>query len=102
VTLSDASLKTNVETISDALTKVRKLRGVSFDWANNKGPAGKHIGLIAQEVAEVAPEAVIKDSKGVLGIAYGQLVSILIEATKELEARLAKVEGDSHKSKTTR
>ena len=64
--------------------------------------AGKHIGLIAQEVAEVAPEAVHKDAKGVMGIVYGQLVSVLVEATKELDARLSKLEGDSHKSKTTR
>jgi len=102
VTMSDGTLKTDVEPIADALTKVRKLRGVTYKWAKGKGPDGKHIGLIAQEVAEVAPEAVHKDGKGVLGIAYGQLVSVLIEATKELEARLSKLEGDSHKSKTTR
>jgi endosialidase-like protein len=101
VTMSDGTLKTDVEPIADALAKVRKLRGVTYKWAKGKGPEGKHIGLIAQEVAEVAPEAVHKDSKGVYGIVYGQLVSVLIEATKELEARLSKLEGDPHKSKAT-
>ena len=53
---SDARLKTNVNTINDALGIVGKLRGVSFDW---KESGKRSIGVIAQEVEKVLPELVL-------------------------------------------
>jgi len=86
VNSSDIRLKTNVATLTDALNKVEALRGVSFEW-NNNSPLVKNepqIGLIAQEVQEVLPEVVSPSVEGYLGVAYGSIVPVLVEAIKEL------------------
>jgi hypothetical protein len=80
---SDVTLKDNIEIISDPLTKVLKLRGVTFtrkDLDDNK----THMGVIAQEVEEVIPEVVITNEDGIKTVAYGNMVGLLIEAVKEL------------------
>jgi hypothetical protein len=94
VQVSDAKLKTNIEPIPSAIEKVLKLRGVKFDWADDahRRKEGKRVGLIAQDVLDIVPEAVSKDSKGMHGIDYGCLVSILIEAIKEQNLRLERLE----------
>jgi len=82
---SDATLKTNVETIPDALDKVQQLRGVSFDWIEN----GKsEVGVIAQEVEAVIPELVSTDDQGIKSVKYGNIVSVLIEAIKEQQEQI--------------
>ena len=81
---SDAKLKTNITTITDALDKVSKLRGVEFDYIKN----GRHsIGVIAQEVEEVLPDLVIGDDPK--SVAYGNLTAVLIEAVKELREEVS-------------
>ncbi len=82
---SDASLKTRVETISGALDLVRRMRGVRYSRVDT-GQRG--IGVIAQELREDAPELVTQNEGGLLSVAYGNLVGILIEAVKELAERL--------------
>jgi hypothetical protein len=80
---SDVRLKDNIEIISDPLTKVLKLRGVTFtrkDLNDNR----THMGVIAQEVEEVIPEVVITGDDGIKTVAYGNMVGLLIEAVKEL------------------
>ncbi len=54
----------------------------------------REIGLIAQEVAEVVPEVVSKmsSSADTLGVAYTQLVPVLVEAVKELSAKVESLE----------
>ena len=103
---SDAKLKTNVNTINEALSIVGKLRGVSFDWKES----GKHsIGVIAQEVEAVLPELVetIEENIGtkeepeyreVKTVDYGKMVGVLINAINELkeeveELKNAKITG---------
>jgi hypothetical protein len=86
---SDASLKTDVETLTNALETVKKLRGVSYTMINS-GEAG--IGVIAQETREVLPQ-VVKDNNGILSVAYANMVGVLIEAVKELSAKVDKLEG---------
>jgi hypothetical protein len=86
--LSDAKRKTKVETLTSALDAVTRLRGVSFEW--KKGDAssgGRQIGVIAQEVAGVVPEAVVQTRDGA-AVSYRALVSVLIEAVKELKAEV--------------
>lgn len=78
---SDARLKTDVRTITDALERVRKLRGVTFTRCDTGSPG---IGLVAQELVPVVPQAVMTHNDGLLSIAYGNLVGLLIEAIKEL------------------
>ena len=99
---SDARLKKDVETISGALDKVLKLRGVSFYWKNKtemaeaKGISAdsieynydskKHIGVIAQELEAEFPELVNTDDDGFKSVEYSNIAPILLEAVKELKA----------------
>ena len=75
---SDERLKTNIETIPNALEKVNALRGVSYDKDGERG-----LGVIAQEVEKVLPELVL-DGEEYKSVAYGNMVGVLIEAIKEL------------------
>lgn len=91
---SDAKLKENVRSIADATDLVGRLRGVKFDWKRDGRPG---IGLIAQEVRDVVPEVVHarhddEDDDVTLSIAYGNLVAVLVEAVKELSARVEQLE----------
>lgn len=77
-TTSDQRLKENIQTLNNAVDIVLNLRGVSY----LKG--GKpEIGLIAQEVEHVLPQVVGEDPSGYKTVAYGNLVSLLVEAIKE-------------------
>jgi len=87
---SDASLKTNVETITSALDKVNALRGVMFDRIST----GKHeMGVIAQEVEAVVPELVFTDESGIKSVAYANTVALLIEAIKEQQLQINELKG---------
>ena len=79
---SDERLKTNVATIESAVSLVQKMRGVRFERTD--APGRPQIGVIAQEIAQVTPEVVVTDADGMLSVAYGNLVGVLIEAVKEL------------------
>ena len=83
---SDERLKEKIITIDDPLEKVKKLRGVQFEWKNTKNyPEGKQIGFIAQEVKNIIPEVV--DKKGeYYGMQYAPITALLVEAIKELKA----------------
>lgn len=85
---SDARLKSNVEQLNNALLTVQSLRGVSY--VKNGKP---EIGLIAQEVQEVLPQVVGKNEEGYLTLAYGNIVGLLVEAIKELQAQIAQIKG---------
>jgi len=101
VTPSDSRLKDNQINISTPIDKVKKLNGVEFDW-NAGNYKGQHdVGVIAQEVEEVLPEAVSTDEDGYKAVAYDKLVPLLIEAMKEqqgliesLQARISALEGN--------
>jgi hypothetical protein len=94
---SSARFKTNVAPIDAALAKTQLLRGVTFDYKDS----GKHsIGFIAEEVAEIIPEAVERDENGqAVGLDYNRITPLLVESVKslhreneELRARLDKLE----------
>jgi hypothetical protein len=94
--LSDARYKENVATITNALAKVMALRGVSFDWKQGgKNPyvfdAGSQLGVIAQEVRQVLPEAVSQAPNGDYSVAYSEIVPVLLQAIKEQQAGLGKM-----------
>jgi hypothetical protein len=84
---SDARLKTAVKPLEGSLDKVRRLRGVGYRHVQGYGGSPDQIGLIAQEVADVVPEAVSKQ-RGVHAVSYTSLVPLLIEAVKELKAEV--------------
>lgn len=65
-----------------ALEIISKLEVKAFDWKHDD----KHeIGLIAEEVEKVFPEAVWYKNKKVEGLKYLPLIALLIEAIKELQ-----------------
>jgi hypothetical protein len=79
----------NIQTLPDALAKVEKLRGVTYDLK----ATGKHeIGVIAEEVGAVVPEVVQweKNGKDARGVDYARLTALLIEATKAQQAEFIK------------
>lgn len=80
IAFSDARVKENVETITDATEKVRFLRGVTFNKINE---SKRSMGVIAQEVEQIVPEVVHTDEDGMKAVAYGNMVGLLIEAVKE-------------------
>jgi hypothetical protein len=91
IAYSDARVKDNVKTIDYALEKTTKLRGVSYTRNDIEDKSTK-IGVIAQEVLEVLPEVVSKDDEGKYSVSYGNIVGVLIEAIKELGARVKELE----------
>ncbi|WP_157678744.1 tail fiber domain-containing protein [Bdellovibrio bacteriovorus] len=92
VNTSDERLKKNISVIPGALEKILRLNGVYFDWRQDEYPEWnfeqRHdVGVLAQEVEKVFPEAVRTDEKGYKAVAYSKLVPPLIEATKEINGK---------------
>ena len=82
---SDESLKTNIQTIDGALGRVESIRGVTFDRIEDGSTS---VGVVAQELEAVLPEAVKTDENGLKHVAYGNITGLLIEAVKELSAQV--------------
>jgi hypothetical protein len=90
---SDEKLKTNIQTIPNALEKVLSLRGVEYDRIDT----GDHqIGVIAQEVEKIIPEVVYPKQPApdyeTKSVAYANLIGLLIEAIKEQNVRIEELE----------
>jgi Chaperone of endosialidase len=83
------------------MSLVRQLRGVSFEWRSDipsaDGRSGSDLGVIAQEVEQVFPELVTTDEHGYKLVNYAGLIAPLIEALKELDARLGALENANHR-----
>lgn len=89
---SDARAKTNVQSLSNGLNSVLKLRPVSYNFSDKSdkttfrtGGSGKEIGLLAQEVEAVLPNVVITDPDGNKLINYTAIIPVMIDAIKALQ-----------------
>jgi hypothetical protein len=82
-------VKTDIETISNALDIVKGLRGVYF---TRTGETQRQVGVIAQEVEEILPEVVHTSLDDLKSVSYGNIVGVLIEALKDVSKRLEKME----------
>ena len=82
---SDARVKTNLQRITSALSKVNQLNGYTFDRTDIETP--RQTGVIAQEVLEVLPEAVTGNADA-YSVAYGNMMGLMIEAIKELNMKV--------------
>ena len=87
---SDIRLKKNITTLENQLDKVLSLRPTRYQFKDNsKEPDEYTLGLIAQEVQKVIPEVVTQitdkeeDGMGYLGIAYSELIPVLIGAIQD-------------------
>lgn len=85
--LSDITVKTDIETVHNAIDTVNQLHGVSFKW---KETGIKSYGLIAQELEQVIPELV--DGQELKSVNYSGLIAFLINSIKELDARVKELE----------
>jgi hypothetical protein len=88
---SDARLKTNVQPIENALAKTVAINGVTFKWndlAVDKDQTVTEVGVLAQELQAVLPEAVGERVDGYLAVRYEKIVPLLIEAIKELKLEI--------------
>ena len=88
---SDERLKSDIQTIDNALDKVMNMRGVSYTKQAEKG-----VGVIAQEIEKVLPE-VVTDGE-YKSVAYGNIVGVLIEAIKEQQKQIVELKKDKHGS----
>ena len=92
---SDERLKENVQTIEGALDKVSQMRGVTYNYKSELNDGQRGTGVIAQEMQQVMPEVV--EEGQYLSVAYGNLVGVLIEAVKELQAEIKELKDASAK-----
>jgi hypothetical protein len=84
--VSDARRKTNIRPIEGASEILEGIRGVRFEWLTGRSD----VGVVAQEVARVLPEAVHGGDPFV--VEYIKIIPVLIEVVKELRARVAYLE----------
>jgi len=89
---SDIRLKNNIKPIENALQKISKISGNTYDWkAENKiehGYEGNDVGVIAQEIEEVLPQLVQTRENGYKAVKYDKLVALLIEGIKEQQIQI--------------
>jgi hypothetical protein len=94
---SDARLKKNIKVIENALEKVNKISGYTFERTDVD--VGSQTGVIAQEVINVLPEAVSTTHGGMYTVAYGNMVGLLIESIKELNSQVKSLKEEIEKLK---
>ena len=88
---SDKRLKSNLKFLTNAIDKVSKISGYEFTWTEDAplDLAGKKdIGVLAQDVQSVFPDAVGNDSEGNLAVSYHKLIPVLIEALKDQQREI--------------
>ncbi len=98
--VSDERLKENIEPIESALDKVLSLSGFTYNFNKTGQSLGfdgsiRHVGVSAQEVQKVLPEAVkpAPANENYITVQYEKLVPLLIEAIKELKAEINELKG---------
>jgi cytoskeletal protein CcmA (bactofilin family) len=87
VTLSDISVKKNLQVIGDPLSKIQKIHGYTYERTDMDAPK-KHAGVVAQEIYQVLPEVVTVTNTGTMSVAYGNMIALLIEGIKELNTKV--------------
>jgi hypothetical protein len=84
---SDARLKTRITPITNALSSISKLQGITYEWNDTKTgitrPTGTQYGFTAQNIQQVFPNLVETDAQGYLQTAYGTYDALIIQAIKE-------------------
>jgi hypothetical protein len=90
VAYSDMALKSEVTAIDEALDKLMSITGYTY---NTKGSDRRHSGVMAQDVEEVLPEVVHTSEDGTKGVAYGNMMGLVIEAIRELKTQVDELKG---------
>lgn len=104
---SDSRFKKNIKPIENALEKVMKLGGYTYDWKeasefpNQTLGKGHDMGVIAQEVEKQFPEAVSTNADGFKAVSYTELVPALIEAIKTQQLQVQAQQAEINELKAT-
>ena len=86
---SDQRLKSNIKSLGSTISKLMQIDGKTYTTRNN----GKEkIGILAQEVRKVFPELVSEDDNEMLAVNYQGLVPVLINALKEQDEKINRLE----------
>jgi len=86
---SDARLKKDIVKIDNAIDKVQQLNGYTYTRTDT---GSRQCGVIAQEVMKVLPEVVMGSEETNYSVAYGNMVGLLIEAIKEQQEQINRLE----------
>jgi hypothetical protein len=86
---SDIRIKSNITKIENALEKVGQISGYTY---NTNYDEKRHGGVIAQEIDKVFPEIVNTGNDGLMGVEYGNISALLIEAIKEQNIKIKNLE----------
>ena len=96
---SDRNKKRDFLKLTGGLDKLDKINPYYFNYKDDAENTPRRVGVIAQEIKEVLPEAVTEDKDGTLGVKYTELIPLLMSAIKEqqvmiedLNARVEKLE----------
>jgi hypothetical protein len=89
---SDKNFKENITPIPNALEKISKISGNTYDWKSDMkeyhGFEGNDVGVIAQEIEAVLPQLVTTRETGYKAVKYDKLVALLIEGIKEQQTQI--------------
>ena len=111
---SDQRLKTNIQPITNALSKVNSISGITYNMSDlatslGIGDTEEKVGVLAQEIEQVLPQVVKpapfdtdKEGNSISGenyktVQYEKIVPLLIEAIKELTAKVSELESKINK-----
>lgn len=85
---SDARLKNDIAPLQGALQKLLQIGGIEFTWNDGAKKGERDIGVIAQDVEKVLPEAVSTGADGLKAVDYARLVPVLINAIREQQEQI--------------
>lgn len=90
LTTSDATLKTNISRVPNALEKIGAIEGVYFDWADQstRYSVDTNVGVLAQQVECILPEAVRTMDDKSKAVDYHALIALCINAINEQQAEI--------------
>lgn len=93
-TQSDKRLKSCLLPIFDPYYKIQQIHGYEFDWTPAAEKAGHDVGLVAQEVQTVIPEAVHEGEDGYLRIEYEKVIPLLVETVNRLTTEVQMLQSE--------
>jgi len=85
---SDKRLKKDILEVSDPLSKISNIRGVTYTRVDT---GEESVGVIAQEVEAIFPELVVEKKDGIKAVNYNGLIGLLIEAIKDQQKQIDKL-----------
>ena len=87
---SDVRLKENIESIPNALDKIKQVEGRKYNFKSDR-QKDVHYGVIAQDLQKLFPHLVKKNEQGYLSVNYQELIPVLIEALKEQQHTISQL-----------